>query len=129
MISARWANFAGWPELPVPPTIPVRPTSWTLRTLIAVWPAGTDALTCAFQRTESVNPGGMSRFQVAIVAPPESTRPGLAAAHPDGVMVQPAQGSSNPHPMHQTSSWAGTVSQIWTSHHVFVVERFLMKTE
>src|SRR5687768_13084179 len=95
--------------------------------LIAVPPAVAAAATCAFHRISSVMPGGMSRFQVRMVTPPATRRPGVAAAQPDGVIVQPRQGSSNPYPGSHGLTWTGTVSQIETFHHVFVLERFLRK--
>ena len=64
-----------------------------------------------------------------IVFPPAVFRPGLAAAHPEGVIVQPVHGSSSPMFGPHGFRVAGTVSQRETFHQVFVVERFLMKIE
>src|SRR5207247_48363 len=97
--------------------------------LIAVAPAVAAARTWPFHRSSIVIPGGMSSFQVRIVLPAATTLPGVAAAHPPGVIVQPRHGSSNPYPGAQASNWAGTVSQIETFHQVSVGERFLMNSE
>src|SRR5689334_4503985 len=96
MMGARWVNLRMAPELPVPSTMPVRPYSSTLRVLITVPRACAVALTRAFHLTSRVIPGGMSSRQVRRVLPPPTTLPGVAAAHPDGVIVHPEQGSSNP---------------------------------
>src|SRR5262245_35821625 len=78
-------------------------------------------------RSVSVVPGGMSSFHVSSVVPPATVLPGEAAAQPEGVIVQPAHGSSMPHPTHQASSSGGTVSKTRTSHQVLFGERFLRK--
>src|SRR5690348_15426155 len=103
-----------------------RPYSRTLRVLMTVPLAWATALTRAFQCSSIVIPGGMSIRHVMIVLPPATTRPGVAAAQPEGVMVQPEQGSSKPILGPHTSRSAGTVSQRATFHQVFVVERFRM---
>src|SRR5688500_9640639 len=120
-MSARWVNRRGACEPPDPPTTPVRPAAWMLAMLIAVWPATAVALTCAFHCSVRVAPGGRSSFQVSSVVPgADCFCAGPYAAHPDGVIVQPRHGSSNPHPAHHASSCAGTVSQIVTFHQVRV---------
>jgi hypothetical protein len=54
-------------------------------------------LSFAFQRTVSVNAGGMSSFHVSIVAlAPVTYFPGFAGEQPVGVIVHPTHGSSNP---------------------------------
>src|SRR6185503_6498513 len=98
-----------------------------LMTLMAVAPAVAVGLTIAFHRTSRVNPGGMSSFHVRMVFPATTVRPGVAAAQPDGVIVQPEQGSSNPMLAPQGFKSPGTVSQMCTSHQVFVGDRFLTK--
>src|SRR5687767_1843442 len=100
-----------------------------LAMLIAVEPAGAVARTCPFQRSVSVYCGGMSSAQVRIVRPATITLLGVYAAQPDGVIVQPRHGSSNPQLKHHGSISAGTVSQMCTFHHVFWIERFLAKIE
>src|SRR5207237_977811 len=126
---ARWTKFFGFPDRPVPPTILVKPPSSRVAMLIAVAPAVTVDFTLAFHRISSVVPGGMSNFQFRMVLAPESALAGEAEAHPDGVIVQPWHGSSNPYPAVQTSSSAGTVSHTETFHHVLVDETFFTKIE
>src|SRR5690242_117946 len=127
MISARCVNVAGVPELPVPPTIPGRPSSSRETRLMAVAPGATVATTCAFHCSESVAPGGRSSIQVSIVFPPPTLMPGFAGAQPDGVMVQPRQGSLSPSPGAHGLSSGGAVSQMETFHQVLVLDRFLRK--
>src|SRR5947208_6693054 len=87
---------------------------------VAVAPGSApEGLTRAFQRIESVKPGGMSRFHVRMVLPPVVLNPGVAAAHPPGVIVHPRHGSSNPYPGAHGSTCGGTVSQTSTFHQVF----------
>src|ERR1043166_8041276 len=130
MIWAAWVKIRGAPVSPVPSTMLVLPDPRIMIWLIAVAPTVTEPRTCARQFTVIVMPGGMSSFQVRIVVlAPVTTTPGVAAAHPDGVIVQPWHGSSNPNPCPHVSSCAGTVSHTLTSHHVLVDDRFLRKIE
>src|SRR5262245_49724769 len=125
-MGARWENRRTQPEWPVPSLMFDRPYSRIAAWLTAVWPAATVGRTEDFHLSSRVICGGMSSRQVSSVVAPFRIRPGLAAAQPDGVIVHPEQGSSNPKPIPHGSSSGGTVSQIETFHHVFVVERFLM---
>jgi hypothetical protein len=124
---AWWVKFAGTCELPVPPTIPVRPISWTETRFRTVDPAVTVGMTRALQRRDSVCWGERFSDQVRIVFAPLTTGPGLPAAQPVGVIVHPTHESSKPKPGPHTSMPAGTVSHMSTFHQVFEVEMFLMK--
>src|SRR5678810_647602 len=105
-------------EWPVPLT-PLSPYSRMVAMLTAVAPATVCGFTAAFQRSVRVTPGARSVFQVRSVLPAPVIRPGLAAAQPEGVIVQPVHGSSNPMFGPQGSSSVGIVSQICTFHQVF----------
>jgi len=126
---ARWVKKVTRPECPVP-SMPLYPRSSNETMLIAVLPSDVDVFTWAFQRRLIVMPGGMSSRHVSRVFPPAlAFLPGVAAAHPEGVMVHPVHGSSNPQLKHQVSSSVGTVSHTSTFHQVFMLDRFFTMIE
>src|SRR6476661_4205426 len=95
---ASWVKLRSPCASPVPPTIPVWPYARTDALLVTTAPTVVEPLSAPFHRTVRVNPGGKSSSQVRIVVAPLTFRPGEADAHPVGVIVHPAHGSSNPWP-------------------------------
>src|SRR5690349_14736605 len=127
MTIARCVKLEGVLDEPVPPAMPVRPSSSSETWLMTVAFAGTVGRSFALNRRVRVYCGAMSSVHVMIVLEPDTTLPALAAAHPEGVIVHPVHGSSSPYVGAHTSSSAGTVSQTLTFHQVFLVEMFFMK--